>query len=238
MLVAATVLPHPPALVPEVAVRSPQWLTELRGICLSSVRDAVDEGCDRVVVVGPGARDRVADERAAGAMTAYGVPVRFGGAAAGAPHGPALPLALTLGAYLLDAVGWSGERRYVELDPAGKVEDRRRAGGRLAHEPGRTVLLAMGDGSAKRTATAPGYLDERAEGFDATVAGALATPAADTLLELDPRLADELWVAGLPAWQVLAGAIQSQPLDAIVRYDEAPSGVGYFVVDLRPGPTA
>ncbi len=91
------------------------------------------------------------------------------------------------------------------------------------------ALLVMGDGSARRSAAAPGYLDPRAARYDAVVATALrdADPAA--LLALDASLADELLVAGLAAWQVLAGAARGGTWRGDLTYDAAPYGVGYFV---------
>lgn len=95
-------------------------------------------------------------------------------------------------------------------------------------------LLVMGDGTACRTEKAPGYLDPRAEGYDAAVARALrdADPAA--LLVLDPALDDALLVGGRAAWQVLAGAAAGGSWRATLLYDAAPYGVGYFVATWLP----
>ncbi len=94
-------------------------------------------------------------------------------------------------------------------------------------------MLVLGDGSAKRSLTAPGYLDDRAARFDASVGAALAAADVDSLLDIDVTLADELWVAGRPAWQVLAGAGRAvrrhtDRLSGSLNYDEAPFGVGYL----------
>ncbi len=56
-----------------------------------------------------------------------------------------------------------------------------------------------------------------------------------------PELGRELWVAGRPAWQVLAGAGRAaydagRVVQATVRYDDAPYGVGYAVVDWELAP--
>lgn len=224
MLVAACVLPHPPVLVPEVAVRSPGWLEELRKVCLDAVRGALASAPDRVVIVGAADRDDQWDQGAGGSLAAYGVDIAFGGPTA------ELPLSLTIAAYLLDAAGWQGSRTYVASSR--RTSDVRAAelGRELVAEQA-TVLLVMGDASAKRSKRAPGYLDERAEGFDASVAAALADADASALAALDPRLADDLWVAGLPAWQVLAGALDGDYVTR-VEYDDAPAGVGYLVVSL------
>ncbi|MFM9545092.1 hypothetical protein ACKI1P_46675, partial [Streptomyces turgidiscabies] len=72
----------------------------------------------------------------------------------------------------------------------------------LAASAERVALLVLGDGSACRTVKAPGYLDERAAGFDAEAARALGTADVAALLALDPELAYELKVAGRAPWQV------------------------------------
>jgi len=224
MLVSACVLPHPPVLVPEVAALSPGWLEALRTICLDSVRSMVAPAPQHVVVVGSADRAGQWDRNAGGSMSAYGVDVHFGGLEIG------LPLSLTVAAYLLDEAGWQGSRRYVAVRQHTPATDAALFGRELAAGPS-TALLVMGDGSAKRSKQAPGYFDDRAEGFDASVVGALAAADAEALAAINPQLAEELWVAGLPAWQVLAGALDGDYLTR-VAYDDSPTGVGYFVVSL------
>ena len=62
------------------------------------------------------------------------------------------------------------------------------------------------------------------------MAHALATADLAALIALDARLADELQVAGRPAWQALAGAAESAEngYDSELLYAAAPYGVGYF----------
>ncbi|MYS10928.1 hypothetical protein GTW71_31860, partial [Streptomyces sp. SID6041] len=84
-------------------------------------------------------------------------------------------------------------------------------------------------GSACRTVKAPGYLDERAAGFDAEAARALGAADAAALLALEPELAYELKAAGRAPWQVLAGAAEDADLDGRLLFEDAPYGVGYFV---------
>ncbi len=87
----------------------------------------------------------------------------------------------------------------------------------------------MGDGSACRTLKAPGYLDERAQGFDAEAARALGAADVEALAALDEELAYELKVSGRAPWQVLAGAGAGAGLSGALLHDEAPYGVGYYV---------
>ena len=120
------------------------------------------------------------------------------------------------------------------LSAAGSVEvvgttQGARVGRHLLAEAGGTEgtgggLLVVGNGSAKRTEQAPGYLDERAEPFDAALGRALATGDADALSGLDQALAAELWAdtAALPR---LAGLGPAE-----VLHDAAPYGVQYWVM--------
>src|SRR3954462_3212176 len=169
MLVAASVLPHPPLLVPEVSVATPDWLAELRAAVAASVEATLGSSPDLVVAVGSAAQAGEWDETAGGSMAPYGVDVRAGG-----PE-TALPLSLAVAARVLDAAGWSGPRRYAALAADAGAEGHAAAGERLAASAERVAMLVMGDGSAKRTSEAPGYLDDRAADFDTSVVGALTT---------------------------------------------------------------
>ncbi|HZB51087.1 MAG TPA: hypothetical protein VE547_18515 [Mycobacteriales bacterium] len=95
--------------------------------------------------------------------------------------------------------------------------------------PDRLGLLVMGDGSARRSERAPGYVDPRAAGFDAAVAAALATGDAAALRDLDPARGAELLAGGVPAWRVAGHAAAGVEFDAELLRDEAPYGVGYLV---------
>jgi aromatic ring-opening dioxygenase LigB subunit len=99
----------------------------------------------------------------------------------------------------------------------------------VAQEADRVGMLVMGDGSACRSTEGPGYLDPRAEPFDAEVVEALRAGDPAGLLAIDPALAADLQAAGRAAWQVLAGASEEVLFDAEVAYDAAPYGVGYMV---------
>lgn len=94
--------------------------------------------------------------------------------------------------------------------------------------PDPTALVVFGDGSARRSEKAPGYYDERAGAFDASVARALGSGDRDALAALDAGLGDELLAAGVPAWHE-AAALLTGSWSAELTYDDAPFGVGYFV---------
>ncbi len=111
-----------------------------------------------------------------------------------------------------------------ELDPGRCAA----AGREAAARADRVAMLVVGDGSACRTQKAPGYLDERAEPFDAAVAAALGRADTAALAELDPELARTLKAAGRAPWQVLAGAASGAGLSGRLLEEAAPYGVGYF----------
>ena len=102
------------------------------------------------------------------------------------------------------------------------------SGGRAGAGNG-AVMLVMGDGSARRSVSAPGHLDERAVPFDDAVERAVRDGDLAALGALDPGLARELMVTGRPAWQVLAGAWGPEKPATQVRYADDPFGVAYLV---------
>ncbi|WP_236245632.1 class III extradiol dioxygenase subunit B-like domain-containing protein [Streptomyces sp. CC210A] len=250
MLVAAAVCPCPPLLVPEVAAGAASELDAARAACLDALGVLAASRPDRLVVVGTD--PRAATSEAAGGAVSYpegasggfqgfgvdldvmlgpgGTAVEPAGPASGPVVGPPLPDSLAVGAWLLGRADWS------DAPVEGLGVDERLAPGRctargreIADRAPRVALLVMGDGSACRTVKAPGYLDERAGGFDADAARALAAADTAALAALDPALAHELKAAGRAPWQVLAGAAREAGLAGRLLYDDAPYGVGYLV---------
>ena len=92
----------------------------------------------------------------------------------------------------------------------------------------------MGDGSARRSLKGPGYFDDRAEPFDATVVKALAEGSPQSLAALDLELAHELLAAGAPAWKAVANLLGDSTWHAEVLYADAPYGVMYTVASWLP----
>ncbi|MRJ77008.1 hypothetical protein GEV29_10695 [Aeromicrobium sp. SMF47] len=210
MILAAAVCPHPPALVPEVSPGTDAELGPVRRAADEAVRALLDVAPERVVVLGPGPSADDLDEDAGGSLAAYGAAVHAGGPTT------VLPLSLTIGAWLLDRAGWTGPRTYSTGRP---------------DVDGRVALLVMADGSAKRSLQAPGFLDERAEGFDASIAAALAAGDPEALTALDLGLAEELAAGGVPALRTLGELTKGADVTARLRFDAAPLGVGYLVAD-------
>ncbi|WP_327288380.1 hypothetical protein [Streptomyces sp. NBC_01198] len=237
MLVAAAVCPCPPLLVPAVAAGAAPELDALRDACADAVGLLAAARPDLLVAVGPAdaATHGAFPAGARGSFRPFGVAmdVRLGTARATDDRAPAddaaaLPPSLAVAAWLLD--GWNAS----SVEGLGVAEhltpDRCADAGRdVAQSAERIALLVMGDGSACRTVKAPGYLDERAEGFDSAVAAALAAADTAALAGLEPGLAQELSAVGRAPWQVLAGAAEGAGLGGQLLYEAAPYGVGYFV---------
>jgi hypothetical protein len=225
-LIAAAVCPHPPLLIPAVGrgVDDP-----VREHARAAARRLTEQQPDLVVVVGDGPEAVSYGSADSGSLARFGVDLTV-------PLGPRscggeaiLPLSLTVGAWLLRETGWTGDRQAYAVPDSTGPEEARRLGVEIAALDERVALLCMGDGSARRSEKAPGWLDERAELFDTGVAAALAEPDPSALLDLDVQLARDLMVAGRASWQVLAGAALGGRWRADLSYAEAPFGVGYFV---------
>ncbi|MFJ7021537.1 class III extradiol dioxygenase subunit B-like domain-containing protein [Streptomyces sp. NPDC101117] len=247
MLVAAAVCPCPPLLVPEVAAGAAPELDAARAACADALGVLAAARPDLLVVVGPAGETGTFSEGTPGSFRGFGVDVavRLGasatsapgalgasgaaGAAGAAPQG-VLPPSLAVAAWLLERTGWSD----APIEGLGVAEPTTaerciQTGRELAARAGRVALLVMGDASACRTLKAPGYLDERAAPFDASVARALGSADVPALQELDIALARELQASGRAPWQVLAGAAEAADLAGALLYEDAPYGVGYLV---------
>ncbi|MGW7275148.1 class III extradiol dioxygenase subunit B-like domain-containing protein [Streptomyces sp. NPDC054864] len=244
MLVAAAVLPCPPLLVPEVAAGAAPELDAARAACKDAIGVLAASRADLLVVVGPAGQDGRGPhpQGARGSFRGFGVdldvrlgrPGVDGAAGTGEPLTAEaereLPPSLAVAAWLLDRTEWSA----APLEGLGVGEPLAaerciQVGGEIAARADRVALLVMGDASACRTLKAPGYLDERAAGFDAEVARALGAADVEALKALDEDLAYELKAAGRAPWQVLAGAADGAGLSGELLYEDVPYGVGYVV---------
>jgi hypothetical protein len=226
MIVAAALCPSPPLLCAQLTGRRPV-LPELRAACAEVVGRLLGQDLDVIVVVGPGAATGTWDAGSRLDLPAFAPPMGERGTGAA-------PLALGLGAMLLDQAGYRGPRRLQAVgqdEPAGACA---KLGAELAGSGARTGLLVMGDGSARRTLKAPGYLDPRAAGFDSAVERAIRAGDLAAMLDLDQALASDLMATGRPAWQVLAGALPAPAPATDVLYCDDPFGVAYLVAYLEP----
>jgi hypothetical protein len=236
VLLAAAVCPHPPLLVPGVAAGATPETDDLRAAAAAALDDLVAAEPDLVVVVGAAAQVGPFDPQARGSLAPYGVDGWVGRGSGAA----SLPLSLTIGLWLVERHAPDQPRLMFGVDAGTETHRCAALGAALADRATRVALLVMGDGSARRSLKGPGYLDERAAGFDSEVQAALDAADAQRLLDLDADLAEELLVAGRAAWQVLAGAAQARrasgaaPLAGHVTYAAAPYGVCYFVATWLP----
>ena len=219
--VSVAFCPAPPLLLPAVEGRGAPETMVLRRACADAVDRMLAAGPELVVVVGdgapPGMRFGPGD---AGSLGGFGLDLEVPFDGRVRPGGVPVPLPHTLGAWLLDEAGSGGRR--IGVGPADLPA--------LVRElPGPLGILAMGDGSARRSVKAPGYLDEDAAPFDAAVAQALAAGDAAALAALDPDRGQRLLAAGVPTWRAVGEALAGQRVAARLHLDTAPFGVGYLV---------
>jgi hypothetical protein len=221
MIVAAAACPSPPLLASELTGQA-DILPELRAACAAAVARLLAAAPNMVVVAGPAEATACWDPAGRLSLASFAPALRAGGrqqvdqppsdnskkrGAGPVVAAPSLPLALGLGALLLDEAGYRGPRMLQGIaayEPAAGCLALGRASAAFAP---RVALLSVGDGSACRSESAPGYLDERAAPFDEAVERAFRDADLAALAALDPALAADLLAAGRPAWQFLAGAL-------------------------------
>lgn len=218
---AVAFCPAPPLLHPAVEVRADEATTVLRAACAAAVTDLLAVRPEVVVVVGrgqaPGARLGAGD---AGSLRGFGVPLDVPFEGRVRPGGRRAPVPHTLGAWLLDQAGFAGTRVGVGPEDLGQL---------VQDLPAPVAVLAMGDGSARRSVKAPGYLDDAAGPFDAAVARALEAGDARALHALDPEEGERLLAEGVPVWRAVGAALADRSISARLHHDAAPFGVGYPV---------
>jgi hypothetical protein len=258
VIVGAAIVPSPPLLARELTGRT-EALPDLRAACAVAVRrllaDPASGGpvsgdparpasassplsapaaADLVVVIGAGATTTAWDPGERLHVPAWGPLLAARDApAAGGPATPGLPLAVGIGARLLDEAGYGGPRALRSVGSAASAADCLALGAAVAGLAPRVALLVVGDGTARRTPAAPGYFDERAAAFDASAEAAIGDGDMAALAGLDASLAAELMATGRAAWQVLAGAVGlDRRAPGEVLYADAPLGVSYLVAVL------
>jgi hypothetical protein len=224
----AALCPAPPLLARELTGADPV-LPELRNACLAATVALLGCEPDLVAVVGVAGETRTFDQGTLLDLSAYAPAV---GADNRQQTGRPLPLALGLGARLLDQAGYAGRRELQAVSEHEPPTECAAIGARLAGSSARVALLVMADGSARRGLKAPGYLDERSAPFDAEIAAAIRSGDMAALLAVDEVLARELMATGRAGWQVLAGAMNETWPASEIRYCDDPFGVAYLVASL------
>ena len=233
MLTGAAVCPHPPLLVPEATgAPGPADLEfeRLRAACRQAVADLIGERPDLVAVVGGAAHTAQFPAGAPGSLREFGIPFTVGGPQHPDPQGPpSLPLALTIGKWLLSQAAGPAPAVWWGIASDAPAAECLELGEKLAALAPRVALLALGDGPGRRARGAPGAPDADADRYDDQVAAALAAADASALAALDPAADRRLFVAGRAAWQVLAGAARRDAFTGDLRYRAVPFEVTYLV---------
>jgi hypothetical protein len=211
---AVAFCPHPPLLLPGIATGIEIETQSLRSACKTAVDRLNDGSPSQWLVIG-----------------ADGPLVDSHGFAPGliAADRQPMPLSLHVGAWLVSGRTLGSPPIYVAIGPEGEPVSP------WPELPGSTGLLVMGDGSARRSLKGPGYLDDRAEPFDAAVVAALADGSPQSLADLDLELARQLLAAGAPTWKAAANLLGLESnWSADVLYADAPFGVMYIVASWLP----
>ncbi|AQA05853.1 hypothetical protein BVC93_29730 [Mycobacterium sp. MS1601] len=219
MLVAASIIPSAPLLVPELAGAAAET-ADLREAVLSAAAALPQTW----IAVGVGARDEVWGPDAAGTFAGYGVDVEV-------MLGPEATTQAELPLCAL-VTGWV--RGQVRPDARARVHAVTTAPGALLRvradidshdEP--VGLLVVADGCNTLTPSAPGGHDPDATGVQAALDDALCSADTAALSALPDG------VVGRAAFAVLAGLMPT-PRSVGEFYRGAPFGVGYTVCVWQP----
>jgi hypothetical protein len=210
---AVAFCPHPPLLRPGIATGVEIEMHSLRSACNKAVDRLIEASSGPLLVLG-----------------SDGPLVDWQGFAPNLidPDRQPMPLSLQVGAWLLSDRRLASAPMYLAIGRDGEPVTP------WPDLPAAIGVLVMGDGSARRSLKGPGYLDERAEPFDAAVVKALADGSAESLADLDLELADQLLAAGAPAWKAAASLLRAGTWRADILYADAPYGVMYTVASWLP----
>ena len=217
MISAVAFCPQAPVLVPDVARGAAAELDGLRAACRTAIGRLAAPGRQLVLLSG-GERAAAHGPTSRGSFAGFGLDLEVP-LGSDEPGPTDLPPSLAVGAWLLrDALGPDCGAVGYEV-----------SSGRTPDVDGDVGLLVVGDGSARRSIKAPGYLDGRAAHYDDTITAALADGDPGALSALDPHLGAALLAAGVPAWRGVGELLAGTSWQAEVLYDDAPYGVGYVV---------
>ncbi len=245
MLVAAALCPAPPVLVPEVSRGASPELDDVRAACGLALAELAAQPAARLLVVAGGPTTREHSPHAPGGWQRLGLDVDVAPLTGPPADGDRLPLALTVGRWLLARPPSAGPTTrpttgrptttwptttwptttWHTVDVAGAA----RWGAAVAADPEPAVLLVLGESCAALGADAPLPADDAAAGYHADVLDAVARGDAPALLARQDDLATRLGASGRAPWAALAAAVGDRPVRARLLAHAAPYGVGYLV---------
>jgi hypothetical protein len=253
VLIAAAVVPGPPAFVSELMGSAAHELDDLRRAADSAVSRAVSDlvavSSDsptsgplvtQLVVVGPG---EPGEFNAVGPVSfwSFGREVVIPALAEGAGDND-LPTPLMVARYLASrdvaahpehADVWATARWIVSSG-----SDSAALGERLRDDGTRVALILVADGALCHGPKAPWAEDPRAEAYDDEVWDVLASGQLGRLAQIDADLGDELGASGPQVWPVLFTAAAAGNGIGIgeVLWRGAPYGVGWAVATWQRAP--
>lgn len=245
----AALVPSPPMLVPALCghaaapdTASGEEPAVLRAAVLAAAAELADVADHWTVIGAAGAAADYGPETA-GTFRGFGAELRVtlsDSVPATAAADARLPLPVLIAGWLREQVAPAARIRARVLAHDTTPAQAAAAGAALRADLDTTgeprAVLVVADGAATLTVASPGYLDERAEGFQADLDRALRLGDRAALAALDPALCAAVWAQARPAHQALAGLFAADPADPRVRtlYQGAPFGVAYDVGLWRP----
>ena len=226
MISAVVFIPAAPLMCPDIDVEA--LLADERAASIELVAE-LQQNAEQIIVIGSGELTTWFEQGGIGNTRAFGGVSHY---VIGSGRDE-MPQALTVGACVVSAAGWAGAVKALVVDTETTAEQR----GVLAKEliaksdDLRTLIVAVGDGSATRTEKAPGYIQPDALDFDAAVVRAIENGDSGAIVAIEQSTADRLWCRGLPTWQVVAQAIGHA--EGTLVLESSPFGVNYLVAAWR-----
>jgi len=222
MISAVVFIPAAPLMCPDVDVEA--LLADERAACIELVAE-LQQDAEHIIVIGSGESTTWFEQGGIGNTRAFGGVSHY---AIGSGRDE-LPQALTVGASVVSAAGWAGAVKALVVDAETTAEQRGVLAKELLAKSGdqRTLIVAVGDGSATRTEKAPGYIQPDALDFDAEITRAIGNGDSSAIVAIEQSTADRLWCRGLPTWQVVAQAIDHA--EGTLVLESSPFGVNYLV---------
>ena len=251
VLIAAAVVPGPPAFVPELMGSAAHELDDLRQAADSAVSRVLTDlpavssdsqfpgpALAQLVVVGPG---EPGEFKAAGPVSfgSFGRNVLIPALVEGESTDRDLPTPLMVARYLAsrDVAAhpehtdlWASAR-WITTSGA----DAAALGERLRDDGMQNAVILVADGALCHGPKAPRAEDPRAEAYDEEVCAVLASGKVGRLAMIDVDLGDQLGASGSQVWPVLFTAAPSVGIGEIL-WQGAPYGVGWAVATWHPAP--